>query len=59
MGDTNNYILSKKIRNFSTKLGLRELITDRHGLEGPGTTRANKKQQPIYGIWGSQGITIP
>ena len=39
MGNINEYILSKEIRNFSTKLGIRELITDRHGSEGPGTTR--------------------
>ena len=58
MGDINDYILSKKFRNFAKKLGLRELIIDRHGLEVPGTTRANKKQQSIYGIWGLQGIKI-
>ena len=58
MGDINDYILGKKIRNFATKLGLRELITDRNGSEVPGTTRANKKQQEIYGIWVSQGIII-
>ena len=58
MGDINEYILSKKISNFATKLGLRELITDRHGSLGPGTTRANKKQQAIDWIWVSQGVTI-
>ena len=52
MGDINKFILSKKISNFATKLGLRELITDRHGSMGPGTTGANKKQQAIEGIWG-------
>ena len=41
----------KKNRNFATKLGLRELITDRRGSYGPGITRYNKKQQSIYGIW--------
>ena len=58
IGDTNKYILGKKIRNSATKLGPRELITDKYGSMGPGTTRANKKQLAIHGICGSQGITI-
>ena len=58
MGDINKYILSKKTRNFPTKLGLRELITDKHGSMGTGTIRPNKKHKAIYGIWGSQGIKI-
>ena len=45
MGDINNYILSKEIKNFSTKKGLRELITDMQGSEGPGTTGFNKKNR--------------
>ena len=58
MGDINKFILSKKIRNFATKLGLRELITYRHRSMRPGKTRANNKQQAIDRIWGSQGIKI-
>ena len=45
MGDMNEYILSKKIRKFTTKIGLRELITDIHGSMKPGTTRAKKNRQ--------------
>ena len=58
MGDINEYILSKKINNFATKIGIRDLITDIHGSMVPGTTRSNKKQEAIDWIWGSQGITI-
>ena len=43
MGDINDYIISRKIENFATKLGQIELITERHGSERPETTRANKK----------------
>ena len=30
MGEINEYVVSKEIRYFATKLGLWELITDRH-----------------------------
>ena len=58
MGDINKYILSRKIRPFTFKLIILELITDIHISMVPDTTRSNKKQQEIYGIWGSQGIYI-
>ena len=58
MGDINEYILRKKIRNFATTLGLRELITYRHGSMGPGKMRYNKKQQAIDRIWVLKGIKI-
>ena len=38
------------------KLGLREIITDKHGEEGPGTTRSNKIKNAIDGILGSTGL---
>ena len=38
MGNINEYILSKRIRNFTAKLGIQELITDRHGYLGLGNT---------------------
>ena len=50
MGDINEYIQSKIIMNFTAKIGLQELIIDKHGSLGTGTTRANKKQQEIDGI---------
>ena len=58
MGDINEYILRKIIGNFIAKIGLQELITERHGSLVPVTTRENKKEEEIYVIWGSQGITI-
>ena len=58
MEDINDYIPRKKIRNFATELGLRELFTYTHGLEVPGTTITNKKKQAVDGIWGYQDITI-
>ena len=42
MGDINEYILSQKIWSLISKLGLQELITDRHILMGPATTRSKK-----------------
>ena len=39
MLDINGYILSRKTRSFTSKLGLWELIIDRHRLMGPVNTR--------------------
>ena len=39
MGDINYYKQSKKIRSFTAKLGIRELIIDKHEMMGPTTTR--------------------
>ena len=39
MGEINKYILSKRIRTFTTKLGLWELITDIYESMGPDSTR--------------------
>ena len=58
MGDINEYILSHNIRIFMANLGLTEIITNKHGGQGPGTTISNKKVQAIDGIWYSQGIII-
>ena len=58
MGDIKKYIISKKTRSFTIKLGLWELITGRHISMGPATKKENKKRQAIYGICGSQEIKI-
>ena len=58
MGDINEYILSHNIRRFMVNLGLTEMITNKHGGQGPGTTISNNKGQAIYGIWASRGIII-
>ena len=58
LGDLNEYINSRRIRSFFSNLGLRELILERHGTNGPATTRSNTSQQAIDGIWATHGINI-
>ena len=55
MGDFNDYILSPKPRLFFLKIGLREIITDKHRIELPGNMRSIKKKS-IGGIWASPGL---
>ena len=56
MRDINEYILSHNIRRFMANMGLPEMITNKNGGQGPGTTRQNKKVQAIDGIWASHSI---
>eukprot|EP00957_Ditylum_brightwellii_P049612 3763361-Ditylum_brightwellii.AAC.1 len=49
MGDVNKFIGSDEIQQWCESLGLRELITEKHGL-GPATTRSNKSMQAIDGV---------
>ena len=58
MGELNDYILIHVSCQYFSKLGLRELITDKHGPEGPGYTRSNKNNNAIYDIWGSPGLVV-
>ena len=58
MGDIKKYILSHNITRFMANLGLKYLITSKHGGQGTGKTRSNKKGQELDGIWASQGIII-
>ena len=57
MGDFNEFILIPKSRLFFSKLGNRKLITDKHGTEGPRTTRTNWKNKAIDRIWVSPGLS--
>ena len=57
MGYFNEYILRQISRQFFAKIGLREIITEKYGTEGPGTTRSNKRNNVIDGIWGSPGLS--
>ena len=50
MGDIKEYILSKKIRSFVAKLGIIELITDRHVLMVTATKRAFKSDVEILSV---------
>ena len=52
------YIYSQKVKKYLSKLGLRELVIEQHGPEGPAITKLNKKNYAIYGIWGSPGLNI-
>ena len=56
LGDFNDYILSHRSRHYFSNLELIELITDKHGPEGPGSTRSYKSNNSIDGIWGSPGL---
>ena len=51
MVDIKRYILSHNIRRFIENLGLTEMITNKHGGQGTGTTISNKKGQSINSIW--------
>ena len=44
MGYFNEHILRHRYRLLFFNLGLRKFIIDKHVLEGPGTTRNNKKK---------------
>ena len=48
MGDLNEYTYSQKVNMYLSKLRLRELVIEKHGLEGPAITKSNKK---IVNIW--------
>lgn len=58
MGDANDHVNGRTMRKFFAELGMRELILDRHGTDGPATTRTNKSREAIDGIWGTKGISI-
>ena len=51
----NEYIISHRSCEYLSKIGIRELITETHRPEGPGSTRPNKNNNVIDGIWGSPG----
>jgi hypothetical protein len=40
------------------RVSLREVIIDRHGLQGPATHKRNSTGTPIDGIWMSPGLSI-
>ena len=58
MGDFNKNILIHRSHQYFSKLGLRELITYKHGTEGPGSIRSDKKNNAVDGIWGSPGLDM-
>ena len=50
MGDFNGYIIIHRSRQYFSKKGLRDIIMDKHGSEGPGYTISNKNNNAIDGI---------
>ena len=58
MGDLNKYIYYQRVRTFFYKLGLRELIIDKHRSEVLASTTSNNEIHAIDGIWVSPGIDI-
>ena len=54
----NEYIQSKNVQLFLTKIGLRVLILKKHGKQGPATTRANIKNQALDSLWVSPGLSF-
>ena len=56
MRDFNVYILGHRSHQYFYKIGLRELITNKHGSEGPVSTIPNRNNNAIDGIWGYPGL---
>ena len=46
------------MEGYFAKIGLRELITEKHGKKGSSTTRRNKNHKVVDGIWGTIGLSI-
>ena len=58
MGDLNEYINSNSIKIFFDRLDMQELIIERHGENGPATTRSNKSNEAVDGMMGTLGLKI-
>eukprot|EP00957_Ditylum_brightwellii_P067657 5135289-Ditylum_brightwellii.AAC.1 len=58
MGDLNEYIGKTSVRTYFNQLGMRELITEKHGVGKCATTRGNKSRKAVDSIWGTQGVQI-
>ena len=48
----------KKLESYFSKIGLRELITEKHGKKFPATKTRNKNHKAVDGIWGTIGLSI-
>ena len=49
-------IFSATTFKYFSNLGIRELVTDKHGSEGPGSTRSTRNNNAIGGTWRSSGL---
>ncbi len=46
------------LKNAFNSLTMKEVILDKHGLQGPSTFRRNNTKTPIDGIWATPNISI-
>ncbi len=58
MIDGNSNMKQSDLRNTLSSLTLKEVILDKHGLQGPSTFRRNNTKNPIDGIWATPSINI-
>ena len=56
MGNFNDYIIIHRSRQYFSKLGLRKLVMEKNGSEGPGSTRSTRNNNAIGGTWRSSGL---
>ena len=57
-GNLNEHINSKKVESYFAKIGLRELISEKHSKKVPATTRKNRNNKVVDGIWRTKGLSI-
>jgi hypothetical protein len=56
--DGNSNMKDSALKNGLEMCNMREVILQRHGVNGPSTFRRNKNKSAIDGIWASPGIEI-
>jgi len=56
--DGNSSMKASDLCTALQRVSLREVILDRHGLQGPATHKRNSTGTPIDGIWMSPGLSI-
>ena len=58
VGNLNEHINSKKVESYLAKIGLRELVSEKHGKKGPATTTRNRNHKAVDEIWGTICLSI-
>ena len=56
MGDFNTDVRKDTINKMGERRNTRDIITTRHGNQGPGTYNRNTKRKPVDGIFGSNSL---
>ena len=57
-GDLNEHTNSKVVESYFAKIGIRELITEKHGKKFPATKTRNKNHKAVDRIWETIGLSI-